>query len=365
MNAVRLVMLLLLVISIGLQPGPTSVSGMPATRRVSCPEGMTRVPDTDLCTHGDDPAPPGFDEDHPAPLLPLQRAARLATQLDCTGDGESGARVQVLYVSTALSRYDEVLPSLRGWTAGVDAIVNDSAAETGGVRHVRFAHDASCAPTIPEVHVTHTDFNGMIGDLRAQGFNRTDRHYVIWADATVYCGIGTVTGTDSGPGYARIDRGCWGAATATHELFHTLGAVSQQAPNASGGWHCIDEYDVMCYSDDPYYPQLRTDCPDRAHDQLLDCGHQDYFSTNPPTGSWLATHWNTANSRFLSGGDTPPPTSPPVPPSGAVPPPPTTSPKPKPKHCRQHRKQTRRKCQRKADRAATSAANPRTAQSSQ
>jgi hypothetical protein len=370
MNTARLAVLLLLVISIGLQPGLASVSGMPATRPVSCPEGMTRVPDTDLCTHGDDPAPPGFDEDHPAPLLPQQRAARMATQLDCIGDGESGARVQVLYVSvsTGVSRYNEVLPSLRGWTAGIDTIVNTSAAETGGVRHVRFAHDASCAPTIPEVHVKSTSFSGMIGELRAQGFDRPDRQYVIWADATTYCGIGTITGSDAGAGYARIDRGCWGPATATHELFHTLGAVSQQAPNASGGWHCIDEYDVMCYSDDPRYPELRIDCPDRAYDQLLDCGNQDYFSTNPPAGSWLATHWNTADSRFLSSGGTPPPLSQPVPPANTSPPtttpPPTTS--PKPKHCRQNSKQKRQKCQRKANRAVAYAADPpTTAHSSQ
>ena len=76
---------------------------------------------------------------------------------------------------------------------------------------------------------------------------------------------------------------------AAHEVMHNLGGVQLSAPNASGGFHCIDEYDVMCYSDaGSGLPKMRFDCNESARNAtLFDCGHNDYYHTNPAPGSYL------------------------------------------------------------------------------
>src|SRR5262249_55696920 len=135
-----------------------------------------------------------------------------------------------------------------------------------------------------------------------------------FVDANVYCGIGNIKNDDSpgagnlnngGPSYARIDAGCWGGSVASHELMHNIGGVQLSSPHTSGGWHCVDEYDRMCYSDTPNFPPMVYLCPDPAHEQIFDCNHDDYFNTNPVAGSYLATHWNAAKSTYLVAGAQP------------------------------------------------------------
>nr|HMN30431.1 Ig-like domain-containing protein [Caldilineaceae bacterium] len=55
----------------------------------------------------------------------------------------------------------------------------------------------------------------------------------------------------------------------------------------------------MCYSDAPHFPTVRYICNQYRFTLLLDCNHDDYFHTNPPAESYLATHWNVADSEFL------------------------------------------------------------------
>lgn len=83
-----------------------------------------------------------------------------------------------------------------------------------------------------------------------------------------------------------------------HELIHTFGAVRDNTPNGSKKGHCIDEYDVMCYQDEGRSLDFSA-CSDRKNNWLLDCNNDDYFSTNPPAGSFLTKSWNIANSKFL------------------------------------------------------------------
>jgi hypothetical protein len=243
------------------------------------------------------------------------------------GDGHSGRRLEAIYAHPAAeaSDYDAMAPLIRSWAAASDAIFDESAALTGGSRHLRWLHDDDCLPVVHEVAVSSLavlDFDEMIGDLYAAGFNRTDRRYVIWMDMSdVYCGIAMNT-FDDRPGqdnvlngnpsaglglFARIDRPCWGVEAPdtlveSHEIAHTLGAVQPTAPNTSSTasvfyGHCIDEFDTMCY-DDGTPKSLVLRCSS-VYERLLDCQSNDYFSTKPPAGSYLATHWNTASSSFL------------------------------------------------------------------
>ena len=78
-----------------------------------------------------------------------------------------------------------------------------------------------------------------------------------------------------------------------------LGGVNTAAPHATTFNHCTDEWDVMCYADGGVDKlgqpaSMTTVCP-TSHTALFDCGNDDYFSVaTPPAGSYLATHWNTA-----------------------------------------------------------------------
>ncbi|WP_265865057.1 RICIN domain-containing protein [Streptomyces sp. SKN60] len=326
--------------------------------------------DAGLCTHGPDAPPKGVDikanvppavttrtpaaaaRPQDAPAADADRAtsgAAAATKpaaapsggqavaagpagqtVQCDGDGSTGNRVQVVYVhGSGRDRYGEYLASFRKWAADADLIYSTSARETGGVRHIRYVTAADCTPTVLDIELPASalsEFSATNNALAAKGLNRRDRKYMIFADTNVYCGIGTFAGDERpsqnnqsnfGPSYGRTDSGCWGGHTAAHELGHNLGAVNNSAPNTSRGAHCTDEYDVMCYSDTPYYPQMRYVCTNQAAENILDCNHDDYFHTNPKAGSYLATHWNIADNQFLmrsdGGGTTPDPNPTPTP----------------------------------------------------
>lgn len=233
----------------------------------------------------------------------------------CTGDGTSGPRVEVLYVVPRgrADRYAQVVRSLRTYVARVDNVFLSSARQTKGYRQVRWLHDRSCRPVIRKVLAPATVDNSFFStqrDLSALGFNRVDRKYLIFMDASKLCGIGSVYLDDRAdpsnfnngraPQYARVDSPCWGQrfhSVEAHELTHTLGAVLSFAPNGSAAGHCVDESDLMCYEDAADVTMRRV-CA-AGHEQLLDCNSDDYYSTAPRRGSALDRHWNTATSAFL------------------------------------------------------------------
>jgi hypothetical protein len=241
--------------------------------------------------------------------------------VSCIGDGSSGNRIQAIYAHAlgVPDRYEEVVTSLREWMAEADQAVWTSAGQTGGGKRLRFVTDNACQLDVARVTLTPAgddSFSQMRTELVAQGYTRTDRKYLVWVDAAVgICGLGEVYGdtrpgqenrNNRGPSYARVDTPCWQYAE-LHEIFHNLGAVQRDAPHPSAAWHCTDEADVMCYDDDASGPTVMTTVCPPEQEALLDCGDNDYFNTNPASGNYLATHWNTANSSFLQADDAPRP----------------------------------------------------------
>lgn len=283
------------------QPPPaTPVAGLvPAP---SCAGGLAVAGDsTGLCVHeasdvGHYGPPPAAAA--PPPVPPAERCRRYV------GDAN---RVEMLYVRTAdvPSRIGHLVDLAGQVASEVDAVFAESAAKTGGSRAVRWQVDGNCDVVVADVVVSAAsarDFSQMVRDLKDQGFGRADRKYLIFFDAEVLCGVGTVYVDDQpGPGnlnngkfpqYARVDAPCWRSDIAAHELMHTLGAVQPSAPHGTPGLHCTDEADLMCT---PGHGAAER-CGGPA---LFDCGNDDYFSTAPPPGSYLASRWNTASSAFL------------------------------------------------------------------
>ncbi|MES2970890.1 MAG: Ig-like domain-containing protein [Patescibacteria group bacterium] len=279
------------------------------------------------CTHGPDPAPESVDVRRS--IQPLSTGedgltVASAATVPCDGDGVTGKRVEVIYAraSDRPDRYAELLPSLQQWAANMNSAVVESAQATGGNRNIRFVTNPDCTVAVRNVTISTTgddSIGNTAGEIYDLGYRRTDRKYLMMTDATMYCGIayfndddraGSNNASNSGPMYARVDSGCWGLSNSVelHELFHTLGAVQYSAPHTSGGGHCTDDYDRLCYNDG-YGVVMTYPCASTTFERLLDCNHDDYFHTSPPSGNYLTNHWNTANSAFLiqGTGTVPPP----------------------------------------------------------
>ena len=278
-------------------------------------------------THGDDPLPPK------PPALVAQAAPE--ARWPGEGTGVEGRRVQILDVHGGRSQLPSLRSTIETWTRQIEGMFLLSGRESGGERLLRVVTDAECNLSIPDVTVSSAalgSFDQMILELRQQGFTDANRAYHAWVEASAYCGIGTIYSDDRPANnanelyaqYARSDRPCWNANTAAHEIIHNLGGVQNSAPNSTLGLHSRDEADVMSYPDGAPRGQMIQVCPAPGEDRF-DCGKDDYFSAAPPAGSYLATHWNVADSAALTRPVVTPTTLPPPPPTTSTTLPPTTT----------------------------------------
>ena len=164
----------------------------------------------------------------PDPNLDQRTAAAANPNAHCYDNGSSGERAQAIYAraSDHTDQYATIVPYIQKWAAEADAVFNQSAAESGGIRHVRWQTDALCQPTVDHVILSPSgddDLAHTLAELSTMGYNRADRKYVVWVDANELCGISSYYEDDrSGPDnfnngnptapatVSRIDNGCWG-----------------------------------------------------------------------------------------------------------------------------------------------------------
>jgi hypothetical protein len=284
-----------------------------------------------LCTHGPDPAPVDVDvrkRQKPGFTLYLRSHNNYNSNVagvTCDADGQNGKRVQLIYArpSDKADLFSDFWPDFKRIAVFMNQSFIDSAAKTGGHRYIRFVHNEFCEPIVDNVVISANvddSFDNMVNELRSKGYNRDDRKYLVWRDANKICGLANLSWHDDKPGpenesnaktgFAIIDNGCWGiegGKAEVHELGHVLGAVKISAPHSAGEGHCTDPYDNMCRGTETAKGKVPEICP-KSQDGLFDCNNDDYFSTNPPEDSYLATHWNVANSQFLGRGSNQVPT---------------------------------------------------------
>ena len=342
MSAVRVLAGALSLLAATLVPGPGKAVAGDGSGPCGDLESITVPSGAVTCTHGADPLEALTGHHHPhgaddpahsdGDLLPVDPDgtgphAAAPQGIHCYGDGRDGNRVQAVYAvpSDRDDRYGEVVDDIRRWAAETDSVFASSAAPYGATRHVRFVTEGACRLVVDRLvlsPVADDNFRATVTELMAHGYHRPDRRYLVWMDSDVLCGIGqfhrdertggnrderTAGNVNDGVGaglVARVDTPCWGllpgrgTSVEAHELVHTLGGVNLSAPHATPLGHCTDDGDVMCYEDAPL-TRLQDVCPPEG-DALLDCNGDDYFHPHPPTGSYLATHWNVADSSFLA-----------------------------------------------------------------
>ena len=144
------------------------------------------------------------------------------------------------------------------------------------------------------------NMQSMVQELQALGYATPRVHYWIYFDDVQGCpgclgmagffpdpskDVTNLNNGNAGPMYAvtfEVDE----PRTMLHELSHTMGAVQLNATNSDGGPHVSDGNDIMSGA---------AASTDFCTHMEYDCGRDDYFHIDPPTGSYLHENWNLAD----------------------------------------------------------------------
>ena len=286
-----------------------------------------------LCTHGPDATPTPIDILRAeaalrAPAAPAP-CVKTASETNYTG----GKRIRVLYgVPSDRTRSSTNRALIPGWLAQA----SDTLRTSGGKQRYRFyctGDPAAITITTVTLDPIGTDgqftYQDLVASMTRLGLTDRNMDYAVFVDqlgaAYPYSGQGSLE-SDTQPEPAlndnndasvgklaliRLDPGFgdYGALVFMHEVGHNLGAVQGNAPHASGGSHCFDEYDTLCYNDGGTYftngGDLQYLCPtDVLPASIWDCGKDDYYNATKvlvnPNGSYLEANWNVARSSWLS-----------------------------------------------------------------
>jgi hypothetical protein len=277
------------------------------------------------CTHGGDAAPPALPD--------ATLRSRSIPSAPCPGDGRSGSRVHVLLgvpADTTASDPPATKSLLRQALYLADANLDAASPSMG--QHYRFfcRHDRNVTIRTVQLPAIGSDslygFDDVTTGLTTQGFTKRSAIYATFVENIDCCysygGQGSMTTDDRSnpstnsnngpfPRYSMIRLGATFDATMLalvfqHETGHNMGAVQNSAPHTSGAFHCYETNDIMCYNDGgPYFSTggtLVSVCPDlsSAGMYVFDCGGDDYYNASPASSTYLADHWNVADSRWLT-----------------------------------------------------------------
>lgn len=234
----------------------------------------------------------------------------------CVGTGDDGPRVQVVLAYAGTAPDPTLAATVPALTGTIDRFFARSAAATGGVRNVRWrtTSGSSCQVAVTNLAVPASTANKAQIDaaLATAGLDQAGRKYFVWIDDTTVTGYanGCISAIqpDDKPGQDNLNNTrmgtslcplSWGGGFGpAHELAHQFGAVQPSAPNSDGDFHCVEGFDPVCFGHTTFTNPACAD--DDVFLAQFDCGFDDYWNTNPPAGSYLCTHWNTARSAFLT-----------------------------------------------------------------